>query len=149
MSASGQPKLSAVSTGRLSSISAAEGSRRSVLAAAVYESTTCGRFLMSSNPETRMSLASDEDGEVAFLLVDEAAPTREAVEAGWREATKREWGIEYEPYDDEEGPDIVRAWYKPDPLNDEQFIECPADDPDRSEEWWRFELPMERRRDAV
>lgn len=94
----------------------------------------------------RLTIASDEDGETMFVLVDDAAPTIEVVELGWRAAAQQEWGIEYADYDDEEGPDIVRGWYKPDSENDEQIISCALDDPDRSEEWWRFELPMEVRR---
>lgn len=90
------------------------------------------------------TLMSDEDGETAFVLVDDAAPTAEIVEAGWREAARREWGIEYRDYEDEEGPDIGRGWYKQHPGNEEALILCAADDPDRSEEWWAFELPAEK-----
>lgn len=98
----------------------------------------------------QMTIVSDDNGEIMFVLVSEQAPTVEAVEAGWRDAAKEQWGIEYRPYDDEEGPDITRGWYKPLPGDEDGALtHCAADDPARESEWWLLELPHEMSRDGV
>lgn len=97
---------------------------------------------MSEAAKSAMTLMGDEEGERMFILVDDMAPTVESVEADWRAAAREQWGIEYGAFDDPDGPDIGRSWYKPMPSGD-GLTQCTSDDPERDSEWWSFELPLE------
>lgn len=90
---------------------------------------------------TKLSIASDEGGEEAFVLVDEHAPTADVVAELFPAAAKDEWGLEYETYPP--ASEIKRSWFKTDPDDDERMRACSADDPDRSEEWWVLQLAEE------
>jgi hypothetical protein len=95
---------------------------------------------------TKLALASDEDGEEAFVVVNEDAPTAEVVAELFPAAAKAQWGLEYESYPP--ASEITRSWFKTHPSDDECMLACSADDPDRSEEWWVLQLAEEAVPDA-
>jgi hypothetical protein len=92
--------------------------------------------------EQRLTILSDEDGETAYILIDDHAPTTpaDALAAVQRHAP-RDWGVRFTPDEAEPWPsvgEVRRQWCKwPDgDENADALVECATDDPDRDSEWW-------------
>lgn len=86
--------------------------------------------------EKHATLASDEDMEYGFVLVDEAAPTAEAARAAVLAQADSEWGITFERDDD-----LLLPSRRPYKYEGDYLVPCEPDDSARDSEWWCFALP--------
>lgn len=90
-----------------------------------------------ADPQTRATVATDEDVTVGYVLVDEHAQTAEAARAALLNAARVEWDMRFEDEGDIDAPE--RRWFKW--RDEEHLVPCDPADQDRDSEWWSFGLP--------
>jgi hypothetical protein len=88
------------------------------------------------------TIASDEDMDTVFVLVDDDAPTAKAALALLLERAPVEWGYRIAPECVAGVSEPFRhsyKWQKTWPHDEENLVPCQSDDPDRDSDWWVFD----------
>lgn len=87
------------------------------------------------------TIASDEDMDWGYVLVDEHAPDYETARELLRTLGREQWGMSLGSVLDHDPRRRSYKWMS-DEHDEDNLMPCEPDDPERDSDWWVFDLSM-------